>query len=301
MKRVQLSSGDLLADRRADYAEMCFAEGDYPAAADLMREALLLAPLWAAGQFRLGEMLEAAGRIAEAVEAWHIAIRLDPEDHLGASLKLALAGAVTPAPPPAHFVEMLFDQYAEDFEKALVDRLDYRVPELIDMALKRAGRSSFRRVADLGCGTGLMGEKLRDRTDVLEGYDISAEMLKRAEAKEIYDRLEKADLNDFLTERGAYDLVTAADVFMYLGPIDGIVSTARDMLQQRGLLAFSVERNDGPEDFILRPSRRYAHSRAYVERLPSSNGFQTEIMEEAVIRRDRGQPVEGLIVVARKS
>ncbi|MGN6585224.1 MAG: methyltransferase domain-containing protein [Rhizobiaceae bacterium] len=301
MKRVQLSSGDMLADRRADYAEMCFAEGDYPAAADLMRDAVLLVPLWAAGQFRLGEMLEAAGRIAEAVEAWHIAIRLDPEDRLGASLKLALAGAVAPAPPPAHFVEMLFDQYAEDFEEALVDRLDYRVPELIDAALKRSGQPSFRRVADLGCGTGLMGERLRDRTALLEGFDISAEMLKRAEAKGIYDRLEKADLNDFLPEGGAYDLVTAADVFMYLGPIDRIVTTAGEMLRRHRLLAFSVERHDGPEDFILRPSRRYAHCRSYVERLLGTNGFLIGTMEEAVIRQDRGQPVEGLIVVTQKS
>ena len=298
MKRVQLSSGDLLADRRADYAELCFAEGDYSAAAELMRDALLLVPLWPAGQFRLGEMLEAAGRTADAVEAWHVALRLDPEDRLGASLKLALAGAVAPVPPPAHFVEMLFDQYAEDFEAALVDRLGYKVPELIDAALARIGRSPFHRVADLGCGTGLMGERLRDRTAVLEGFDISAEMLKRAEAKAIYDRLEKADLNDFQPEKGAFDLVTAADVFMYLGPVEAILRTTREMLKSAGLLAFSVERHDGPDDFILRPSRRYAHSRSSIERLLGSNGFQPAGIEEAVIRQDRGQPVQGLIVVA---
>ena len=298
MKRVQLSSGDLLADRRADYAEMCFAEGDYAAAAELMRDALLLAPFWAAGRFRLGEILEASGRIAEAVEAWHMAISLDPEDRLGASLKLTLAGAVAPAPPPAHFVEMLFDQYAEDFEEALIDRLDYRVPQLIDAALSGTGRNSFRRAADLGCGTGLMGERLRDRTALLEGFDISAEMLKRAEGKGIYDRLEKADLNDFRPETGAYDLVTAADVFMYLGPMEAIVATAREMLNDGGVLAFSVERHDGPEDFILRPSRRYAHSRSYAERLLGSNGFRSAIMEEAVIRQDRNAPVGGLIVIA---
>jgi predicted TPR repeat methyltransferase len=298
MKRIQLSSGDLLADRRADYAEMCFAGGDYPAAAELMRDALLLVPLWPAGQFRLGEMLEAAGRIAEAVEAWHIAVRLDPEDRLGAALKLALAGAVTPAPPPVHFVEMLFDQYAEDFESALVDRLDYKVPELIDAALSRIAPPPCRRVADLGCGTGLMGERLRDRTAFLDGFDISAEMLKRAEDKTIYDRLEKVDVNDFRPEKGIYDLVTAADVFMYLGPVDAIIATAREMLRDAGLLAFSVERHDGPEDFILRPSRRYAHSRASIERLLGSNGFRPAGIEEAVIRRDRGQPVHGLIVVA---
>jgi hypothetical protein len=36
------------------------------------------------------------------------------------------------------------------------------------------------------------------------------------------------------------------------------------MLVRGGLFAFSVEAHDGPEDFVLRESRRYAHSEAYV-------------------------------------
>ena len=40
----QLSSGDLLADRRYRYAEACLAEGDHEAAADLAVQVLDLAP-----------------------------------------------------------------------------------------------------------------------------------------------------------------------------------------------------------------------------------------------------------------
>ena len=57
------TSGDLLADRRHDYAEMLFASGDHAAAAGLMLDALELAPGWALGWFRMGEMHEAAGAI----------------------------------------------------------------------------------------------------------------------------------------------------------------------------------------------------------------------------------------------
>ena len=49
-------------------------------------------------------------------------------------------------------------------------------------------------VVDLGCGTGLMGERLRPHCDCLEGYDISSGMLREARAKDIYDELERADL-----------------------------------------------------------------------------------------------------------
>lgn len=39
----QLSSGDLIADRRADYAKMLAEAGDAPGAAELMAQALELA------------------------------------------------------------------------------------------------------------------------------------------------------------------------------------------------------------------------------------------------------------------
>ena len=48
-----------------------------------------------------------------------------------------------------------------------------------------------------------MGERLRPLCDLLEGYDISAAMLQKAEAKGIYDRLTKADLQALELPAGA--------------------------------------------------------------------------------------------------
>ena len=84
MKPLQTSSGDLNADRRADYAEMLFASGDHAAAAELLLGALELAPQWAAGWFRLGEMQETTERLDVAAQAWATALKLDPADRLGA-------------------------------------------------------------------------------------------------------------------------------------------------------------------------------------------------------------------------
>ncbi len=61
MTRKQFSSGDVIADRRADYARMLMEAGDHAAAAELWEQALELAPDWAAGWFRLGEAAEKAG------------------------------------------------------------------------------------------------------------------------------------------------------------------------------------------------------------------------------------------------
>ena len=301
MYPIQLSSGNLLADRRATYAEMLFESGDTNAAADLMRELLALVPDWAAGWFRLGEMLEIAGRAPEAETAWREALRLDPKDRMGATLKLGLTASTNGiVAPPSAFVETLFDQYAEEFDAALVERLDYRVPELLQEALAADGCTAFAHAVDLGCGTGLMGERLRGATSYLEGYDISAGMLREAEAKRIYDRLERQDLQTLPVLSPLADLVTAADVFMYVGELGRLFSRIAELVLPGGHFAFSVELNDGPEEMVLRPSRRYAHSRGYIERLLAEKGFALVSRTVATIRMDRGEPVIGLVVVAKR-
>jgi predicted TPR repeat methyltransferase len=297
LKPLSLASGDLIADRRADYAEMLYASGDCAAAAELMLAALELAPGWAMGWFRLGEMREAAGAVGEAAEAWRMTLKLDPADRPGAQLKLELIGALPSSDaPPSPFVESLFDHYAGSFDTSLVEKLGYRVPELLARAIL-AQRNGFDHAIDLGCGTGLMGERLRPLVSFLQGYDISASMLRKAEAKGIYDRLAKADLQTIEFEAADADLISAADVFMYIGALDGIVSKVASALRPGGLFAFSVEHHEGPEDFVLRPSRRYAHSKIYLQRVLGEAGLSIASIETADIRMDRGEPIEGLIVV----
>ena len=57
MKPVQLTSGDMIADRRAEYAEMMFDAGDAAAAAEIYGQALEMAP-----------HLYALGTVPEAIE-----------------------------------------------------------------------------------------------------------------------------------------------------------------------------------------------------------------------------------------
>ena len=299
MRPLQASSGDLNADRRADFAEMLFASGEPAQAAELLLGALERAPLWAVGWFRLGEMQEVAGRFDEAAQAWAMALKLEPADRLGAALKLQLIGHLPAATaPPSAFVETLFDHYADGFEESLVGKLGYRMPGVLDRAIRAVRPGRFRLALDLGCGTGLMGERLRSIVDRLEGYDISASMLRKAKAKGIYDLLAKADLQRFSHAGAKPDLVVAADVFIYVGALDRIVAAVADALDDRGVFAFSVETLAADEDFALRPSRRYAHSERYVRRVLAENGLLVLSLESTAIRHDRREPVPGLAVLA---
>jgi predicted TPR repeat methyltransferase len=302
MKPLPASSGDLIADRRADYSEMLFANGDHAAAAELMLGALEIAPDWAMGWFRLGEFQEASGALDQAAEAWRTSLKLEPEDRPGAALKLQLIGAAPPAPaPPSAFVETLFDQYADKFDHALVKTLGYRVPELLDQTIHAAASGRrFENAIDLGCGTGLMGERLRPLADHLEGHDISAAMLKKAEARHLYDRLVKSDLQTLTLPPESADLITAADVFMYLGALERIFATVAPALSPGGLFAFTVEHHDGPGDYVLRESRRYAHSEDYMRRLLAGFGLTAISIDDDTIRMDRGSPIVGLIVTAQR-
>lgn len=300
MKPFDSSSGDAVADKRFDFAEMLLQSGDAAAAAEPMLRALEVAPDWAFGWFRLGEMQQVSGRMESAVEAWRMALKLDPDDRLGAVLKLHLAQAI-PAPkvmPPA-FVETLFDQYAGKFETSLVSKLDYRAPELLLDALLATGDAPFACAVDLGCGTGLMGERLRNNAKRLEGYDLSANMLKVARGKGIYDRLEQAELGVFRFDGPRADLAVAADVYIYVGALERVFANAASMLLPGGLFAFSVEKIEANGGFALLDSRRYAHSETYVLDCLAAAGFELVSLAEATIRKDRDQPIAGLIVVAR--
>ena len=277
------------------------AAGDAAAAAEILDQALALAPGWAAGWFRLGEMQEAAGRPEAAAEAWRRARAIDPDDRMGAALKLSLIGAgpVAPEMPPA-FVEALFDRYAAEFDRALRDRLAYRGPEAIGAALAAAGCRGGARALDLGCGTGLLGAVLRPEWAHLEGRDISAAMLRQAARKGIYDRLDKADLGAMPAHDGPpFGLIAAADVFNYLGALEGIIRWAAAALAPGGWFAFTVEAHAGPEDIVLTEARRFAHSEGYLARSLALAGFGAARIEPAELRRDRGAPVASFVVSAR--
>lgn len=303
----QHSSGDVLADRRADYARMMAESGDFTSAAELIEQALELAPAWTAGWFRLGEYREKAGLAEGAAEAYRQVVALDPEGVFGAGLKLAvLGGSQAPERPPSRYVEQLFDDYAARFDKALVERLAYSVPAKL-RALVEGQQRSFATAVDLGCGTGLFGVEIRPSVEWLEGYDLSRNMLKEAEAKRVYDHLGQADLSLpaeasglFAPERGLFraDLVSAADVFMYLGELGQPFRLARDLIAPGGLFAFSVEDAGEGEGYRLVQSMRYAHTEAYVQDCLVAHGFSPVTLERTVIRMDAGAPVNGILFLA---
>lgn len=311
-------SGEFLADRRYAYAEGCLAEGDALGAAEMAEQTLEIAPRYAPAWFLLGRAREARyvthGDLRDhhaALRAYAAALDLDPEDVQGARLALAQIGAgrredgdggVLGAISPA-YIRALFDAYAARFERHLVDDLAYRAPELIVAALDRLSDAPavYDTVLDLGCGTGLVGAALGDRARHLTGIDLSPLMLAEAARGKRYARLVEADLVAGLAAEpdAGTDLVTAADVMIYVGGLTDLLAGSARVLRPGGCLGFSVQSHAG-DGLVLGPDARYAHGDVLVKRAVARAGLVLECLDPATLRRERGLPVPGRIVVARR-
>ncbi len=270
-------------------------------AAALFGEAASFDPSSPLTHWLLGQAREALGADEAASEAYRHTLALDPEDRYGAALALArLGAAAVPDKAPDAFVRDLFDQYADRFDTALVETLHYRAPSLLVEAIRRTlGPGPFD-IYDAGCGTGLMGVALKPVAKRLAGSDLSARMVEKARARGVYDELAAGDMVALLRATpGSYDLVTAADVLVYIGALDAVFAAAGHALKTGGGFAFTVERGS-EEEWSLGESGRYAHSAAYLRRLAADHGFAVATLDEASTREDRGQPVPGLVCVLRK-
>jgi predicted TPR repeat methyltransferase len=235
------------------------------------------------------------------VAAFRAASDADRDDYHGARLHLARLGAGEGTPAmTATYVRRLFDQHAPDFDEALLQRLDYRGPGVLLEALRMVAGPSLRfgSALDLGCGTGLAGVAIRPFCGRLVGMDLSAGMLEQARARSIYQRLETAELSAFLeAESERYDLVLAADVFVYCGDLAPIVTKAAEVMAPGGLLAFTVETHDG-SGVLLQPTLRYAHGAAHLRTATEAAGLELCHLKPASTRREKGEWVPGMVAVA---
>lgn len=298
-----VSSGDLLVDRRFEWARDCEAKGDLMGAADLLAQALEKAPDYAAAWFVLGEVREKLGDRTGSIVAFGKAKEVDPNDRHGAALHLIRLGAADKGAMPDAYVRSLFDQYAPAFDKALVDGLGYSAPALLRDAVRMLRPGRIGSMLDLGCGTGLAGEAFRPLVDWLVGVDLSAGMLVHARGKGLYDRLVEAEVLTFLIEeqRGGapYHLFVAADVFVYLHDLAPIVNAAARVLAPSGLLAFTIETHDGAGAH-LRDTLRYAHGAEHVHAAVASAGLKLIRLDPTSTRTEKKEPVPGLLAVVER-
>jgi predicted TPR repeat methyltransferase len=305
--RLFLSSGDMIADRRFEFARDLQLKGDLAAAADLLLQATELVPNFASAWFTLGKIREQLGESDTAIAAFRRARNADPDDRHGASLHLMRLGAEPLADMPQAYVQVLFDQYAPRFEAALVDDLGYRGPSLLFKAVLsvRAGLRKpafFKRAIDLGCGTGLAAIAFAEEVDRFIGIDLSPRMIERARATGLYAELEVADMAKGLRGKpdASAELILAADAMVYVSDLTPVLREVARVLAAGGLLAFTVENHSG-EGVMIGDGLRYAHGAGYVREQVAAAGLKLARCEDLSARNEDNVPAPGLVVVATKT
>lgn len=305
--RLFLSSGDLIADRRYEFARDLQLKGDLVAAADLLEQAIELAPGFTSAWFTLGEIRQQLGEKDAAIAAFRKARDADASDRHGASLKLMRLGAEELAGMPPAYVRTLFDQYAPRFDRALIDDLGYRGPSVLFKAVLAARHAVrrpafFKRAIDLGCGTGLAATAFAKEVDHFIGIDLSSGMIEKAKTTGLYAELEVNDMLEGLRARPAAcaDLVVAADAMVYVADLVPVLTEIRRVLAVGGLVAFTLERHAG-DGVIIGEGLRYAHGTGYVRASLAAAGLTLPQIDEQSFRNENNMPVPGLVVVAAKS
>jgi len=307
LTRLFLSSGDLMADRRFEFARDLQLKGDLPAAADLLMQAIELAPNFTSAWFTLANIREELGEHDAAVAAFRQAQASDPGDCHGAGLRLMRLGAAPVSGMSQAYVQTLFDQYAPRFEASLVGDLGYRGPELLFKAVlsvRSAERKPalFKRGIDLGCGTGLAASAFARSVDRFIGVDLSPRMIERSRATCLYAELGVADMLQGLRARedASADIIVAADAMVYVADLAPVLAEAARVLAPDGLFAFTTETH-AAEGVVIGQGLRYAHAAAYVRAVVESAGLKLSLLEDRSARNEDNAPVPGLVAVATKT
>ncbi|WP_374358483.1 tetratricopeptide repeat protein [Pseudoduganella danionis] len=305
-----VESFDRALHLRPDWAEAYAAQGaalhrlgELAPALDSYERALSLQPRQPQWHTARGNTLRAMQRHAEAAQAYRKALECGEQAETAAYALASVGAGEAPASLPAEYVRNLFDQYANHFDEHLLKVLDYQTPAHLARLLLQHPPSTPapRDILDLGCGTGLCAPALRPLARKLCGVDLSPQMLEKAAQRQLYDELHCADLLAYLADQSdAWDLVVAADVFVYIGDLSAVFHAIARALRSGGQFCFTVEAA-GSGDYTLQASNRYAHSRAYLLQLASASGLQLLACEALTAREENGTPIQALALLLRKA
>jgi len=257
------------------------------------KKAITLKPDYADFYANLGNTLRDQDKLLEAKLNYKKAIELKGDSKKFKHIFDALTGKTTNF-APREYVEVLFDNYAINFENSLVNKLEYKIPnKIVEMIVAKNPNIQLGSVLDLGCGTGLIGDEIKKYCSNLEGVDLSKLMLEKASAKNIYDKLEHKDIVEYLsTEDLDFNYFISSDVFVYVGNLSEIFRLIKSRNKSKGKFVFSTEHTDR-DGFFLEQTGRYSHSKKYIESLCNKFGYKLSHFEVVNLRKNKNKFIIG--------
>ena len=136
----------------------------------------------------------------------------------------------------------VYDGWADAYEQELLEEWGYTSPQKAVQLLSDIMTLQGMRVLDAGCGTGLVGALLKKSGAAsLTGIDYSPGMLAKAEAKQVYDSLDKMDMNESLPlPSNSFDATTCIGTFTATHVKPDAVRELVRVTRSGGALIFTV-------------------------------------------------------------
>jgi predicted TPR repeat methyltransferase len=265
--------------------------------------AILLWPKHLQARDAVARALVFLGRLDEAAQLYREWLKVDPDNAVIQHHLAACSGGTAPERASDAYVERTFDAFAATFD-ANLSALGYRAPQLVADLLREVLPAPVRQfdVHDLGCGTGLCGPLVRDWARELSGCDLSTGMLKKAERRRVYDRLDHAELVAHMRAHPlSFDALICADTLCYFGELGEALRASAQALRPGGVLVFTVEASLASDaaPYRLQAHGRYAHRRDCVEQAVAQAGLAVCTLRQETLRHEAGRPVIGWLVAAR--
>ncbi len=291
------------AQAHYNLANALLRKGQQDTAIAWYRSAVAIDPSLTEASKNLAKVLMDRGEIEEAAVFFKRVLQHSPNDALAQHLLAALQGETTCTAPRDYVID-LFDGIADSFDQRLVGELQYKAPEYLFHAVEKYLSNTHKTldIMDLGCGTGMCGPLFRCMASTLTGIDLSTNMLAGARRRGVYDSLIQGDIcSELAACEHTYDIIIAADVFIYVGDLQAIFATAGNALKPGGLFAFSLEAYEEGVTYALRRSGRYAHSTDYIRELMAGAGLREAGFDRVILRKENSAVIHGYICVLQKT
>ncbi|MTE13429.1 class I SAM-dependent methyltransferase [Nocardia aurantiaca] len=175
-----------------------------------------------------------------------------------------------------HVVTQFFGKVARVYDTAALQQIVYRPPQ--DQVLAELRTAGSRRIADIGCGTGILTSRIqRDlRPEAVYGVDASPGMLAQARARSAAVQWRQAAAEQLPFTTGELDAVVSTSAFHFFDHPVALREFHR-VLAPGGLVAITTMRPSGP---MSRPIQRLTRSPRFPAHAPSPRETR-KLLEDA--------------------
>ena len=250
--------------------------GDKAASEKAFSHVLALSPEHLLAWYSLLELLHSENRGREGIQRLNTAMESFSGSIPLRHLRSLFSGDVPPC-APREFIAAFYSSFVEMFEPWVVaashvPHVETLLKELYELPQLQGKRHVS--LLDLGCGAGVVGEMLADRSVIRVGVDISPHMLKISRRSKHYDVLYDVDIIDYVIgSETVFDVVVAAGSLRWMGNLQPFFQSVRGVMHKDSILACMLDKELSTLAYSVANHGRYSHHFSYVNDISQAEGF----------------------------